>query len=144
MREEGEEFLFEVRLTKTSFRQNPYMEKESDEGLLGTYPTVVGIVDEDMSDYGFARTIDMDYKDKPDQWTSNFLEVSAFLEQAEFEQLCKEHNIPLVVVPRKQPDRFADFFLRSSKEERLRVFTQAAHQANKDQREVFDQAKLAA
>ncbi len=44
---------------------------------------------------------------------------------------------------KEKPDRFADFFLRTSQEEQLRVFTEAAHKANRDQREVFDRAGLA-
>ena len=39
-------------------------------------------------------------------------------------------------------DRFADFFLASSTEEKQQVFRKAAQQANQDQREVFRKAKL--
>jgi len=63
-------------------------------GCTGTYPTFVGIVDEDRDgneETGFAYTIDMDYKDKGDQYTE--IVIKWYGEPKKFIKLCKELNI---------------------------------------------------
>ena len=58
-------FIFEIE-TEIN-RINPYMEDED----CGKYPTLTGLIikhrgNNDYDEIGFAHTIDMDYKDKPD------------------------------------------------------------------------------
>jgi len=43
---------------------------------------------------------------------------------------------------KKEPGRFSSFFLHASDEEKKKVFTEAARQANEEQREVFRRASL--
>lgn len=38
-------------------------------------------------------------------------------------------------------DPLADFLLHASNEEKIRIFTQAAHMANKDQQETMERSK---
>jgi len=69
-------------------RYNPYMEEQE-----GEMDSVVGVIDERMSECGFAFTIDMSYKEKGDQFTSNFYEYQG--NQDEFVKLCKKLDILL-------------------------------------------------
>jgi len=82
-----------VEIPFWSKRQNPYMEDEN----VGEYPTLTGLIvrhKKDGNDYdeiGFAQTIDMSYKDKPDQ-------VNGFVimwqgEEEDFIKKCKELGI---------------------------------------------------
>lgn len=52
----------------------------------------------------------------------------------------------LKIFPKKKNVRttegFSDFFRTASNEEKTRILTEAAHKANKDQREVFDRTNL--
>ena len=41
----------------------------------------------------------------------------------------------------KANDELSDFLLHASEEEKLRIFTQVAHQANKDQQEMVERSK---
>lgn len=78
-----------------SRRYNPIMDK-----YVGKYPTLTGVVIEnrkggnDFDEVGFALTIDMDYKDKPDQWTDIWFQYKG--EAKEFAKLCAKWNIPFV------------------------------------------------
>ena len=63
----------EITFTFDRFQQryNPYMEDE-DQKLLGKYPTFTGLIvrhrkNSNYEEFGFASTIDMDYKGKDDQ-----------------------------------------------------------------------------
>ncbi len=91
--------VFEIVVPTSRKRSNSYMEEKSARGELGSYNTVTGIIDEKTSEYGFAFTIDMSYKGKDDQFSDFFLEVSAFIEQDEFQNLCKQYQINLVFLP---------------------------------------------
>ena len=61
------------------------------------YPNVIGTVQASREfgpvEYGFAFTIDMSYKGKPDQVTENFISLTPFMEVNEFEDLCREFGI---------------------------------------------------
>lgn len=43
---------------------------------------------------------------------------------------------------KKKSSRFSDFFLHASDDEKKRVFTEVAQQANEEQREVFKKSQL--
>lgn len=43
---------------------------------------------------------------------------------------------------KERPGRFSDFFLHASEEEKGRVFKEAAHKANEEQREIFLKSHL--
>lgn len=80
-----------------SKRSNPYMDDNAD---VGKYPTLTGMVinhkknGNDWEEVGFALTIDMDYKDKADQYTDIWFQHDA--EPEEFKKLCKKWEIPFV------------------------------------------------
>ena len=44
--------------------------------------------------------------------------------------------------PPKEPGRFSEFFLHASEKEQERIFKEAAHKANEEQREVFIKSSL--
>ena len=79
-------------------RINPYMIDENGKPEdVGSYPTLTGLIvrhdknGNNWEEIGFAYTIDMDYKDKPDQ-------VDGFAvmwdgEEEDFVKLCKEWKI---------------------------------------------------
>lgn len=74
-------------------RVNPYMEDGAD---CGTYPVFTGLIihhnkNGNWNEMGFARTIDMDYKGKPDQ-VSDFI-VRWDGGEEEFRAKCKELNL---------------------------------------------------
>lgn len=80
--------IFEIPMY--SKRQNPYMEGE----YVGEYPTLTGIIDKDEygnEELGFARTIDMAYKDKPDQWTD--IVIHYWGDKRDFVELCRKLEI---------------------------------------------------
>ena len=86
-----------VEIPATQSRWNSYMEEESEQGLLGIYPTLTGLIirhKKDGNSYdeiGFAQTIDMDYADKPDQVGSFVIMWNSSEEN--FREKCKELNI---------------------------------------------------
>ena len=83
-----------VEIPFWSKRSKPYMPDDAD---CGEYPTLTGLIvrhDKDGNDWdeiGFAQTIDMGYKDKPDQ-TNGFV-VMWDGEEKDFVKLCKEWGI---------------------------------------------------
>lgn len=98
IRERDGDFVFKIVMPRQEKRFNPHTEEASERGDLGSYGVVTGVIDERASEYGFAFTIDMDYKDKADQFSDFFLEADSFMERAEFEQMCKQHKIPLAIL----------------------------------------------
>lgn len=80
-----------------SARQNPWMDVSP-----GDYPTLTGLIirhnkdGNDWNEMGFAYTIDMDYKDKPDQYTDIVFHYDG--EEKEFEKLCKKFDIGLAIL----------------------------------------------
>jgi len=77
-------------------RYNPYMEEESEKGLIGKYPTLTGLIvrhkkDGNFSEIGFAQTNDMCYAGKPDQ-VGGFV-IMWYNTEESFRQKCKELNI---------------------------------------------------
>lgn len=73
-------------------RFNPYDE----DGDYGTYPTFTGLIlhnkkDCDLSEIGFAMTIDMDYKGKSDQVGP--IVIGWFGSEEEFRKICKKTKI---------------------------------------------------
>ncbi len=89
-----------IEIPCQSKRQNPYMIDENGNFEdVGEYPTLTGLITEDQfgnEERGFASTIDMDYKDKPDQYTDikyHYWEG----DEKEFRALCKELGIQVVV-----------------------------------------------
>jgi len=74
-------------------RSNPYMEGED----VGSYPTYVGLLYKDRwgnDKIGFAHVIDMDYKDKSDQWTDIVIEYQGI--EKDFKKLCEDLKIGYV------------------------------------------------
>lgn len=69
-------------------RSNPWDETFNEE-----MPAIVGLIKEDES-CGFSYRIDMDYKDKGDQWTDHFYEYPGLAK--EFIKLCKKLKIDYV------------------------------------------------
>jgi len=67
------------------------------ESLPETYSEITGVVDTDSGEFGFAYTIDMDYKGKPDQYTKNFISMSYFMDEQDFIIMCEDWSIPLVI-----------------------------------------------
>ena len=86
-----------VEISATQKRWNPYMEEESEKGLLGEYPTLTGLIirhnknGNSYDEIGFAQTIDMDYADKADQ-IGSFIIMWDSSEET-FKEKCKELNI---------------------------------------------------
>lgn len=78
------DWVFTLRIPKTA---------ESGEDNDLEMDTVLGVVNKSKNEVGFAFRIDMSYKGKSDQWTSNFMELSAFYSVEEFEEICKQHGI---------------------------------------------------
>ena len=79
-------------------RYNPYMSDE-EQALLGTYPIFTGLIWRGKSGndkIGFAYTIDMDYKGKPDQ-ISDFAVMWDGSEES-FIQKCKELKIDVQIM----------------------------------------------
>lgn len=79
-----------------SKRSNPYMEGED----VGEFQTLIGIICKDKSgndELGFAEQIDMDYKDKGDQWTD--IKYQFWSDKEDFIKLCKELEITYFEYP---------------------------------------------
>ena len=78
-------------------RHNPYMPDDAD---VGTHDTFIGFIErhrENGNDYdniGFCYRIDMDYKDKPDQWTEIIIRWDG--EEKEFKEKCEELGIDVI------------------------------------------------
>ena len=76
-----------------SKRHNPYM----GDAEVGSYPTLIGLICKDKygnDEMGFAKVIDMDYKDKGDQWTE--IMIHWWGEEKEFKDICDELKIGFV------------------------------------------------
>jgi len=54
----------------------------------------------------------------------------------------KLFNLFRKIEPREKSGRFSDFFLHASEQEKERIFKEAAHKANEEQRELFLQSHL--
>lgn len=70
-------------------RYCPYEDK-----VVGTMDSIIGLIDNRMSEYGFAHMIDMAYKDKGDQFTSCFYFFNG--NEDEFIKLCKKIKINII------------------------------------------------
>ena len=82
-----------IEIPYWSKRSNPYMLGED----VGSYQTLTGILDEDKDGndrFGFGLSIDMDYKDKPDQYTD--IKYHFWGEEEDFIKVCKELGIGIV------------------------------------------------
>ncbi len=76
-----------------SKRFNPYIPDLD----IGEYPTLTAIIgyDEDGNDeLGFARTIDMNYKGKDDQWTE--IQYHYWDNRDDFIKLCENLGIKII------------------------------------------------
>lgn len=78
---------FEIPITVK--RNNPYAEEDC-----GLMDNIIGLIDKDK--FGLAKTIDMSYKGKADQYTDFFLDLSFFMDEKEFEQLCEKNKISII------------------------------------------------
>lgn len=77
-----------------SKRSNPYMPDQD----VGEYPTLTGLITRDKfgnDEIGFAKTIDMDYKGKDDQFTKVMIEYCEG-DEKDFEKLCNKLGISVV------------------------------------------------
>lgn len=84
----GENIIIEIPFWKK--RYNPYMPGED----VGSHPTLVGLFTKDRwgnDECGFAYVIDMDYKDKSDQWTDIVIQYDG--EEKEFKKICTDLKI---------------------------------------------------
>lgn len=70
-------------------RSNPW-----DDTYSAEMDNIVGLVEEEYNDWGFAYLIDMEYKGKADQTSDWFCKYPGSLE--EFIALCKELNIGII------------------------------------------------
>jgi hypothetical protein len=96
IRKENDKIIFEIDCW--SKRVNPYMDENAD---IGQYPTLVGIILKDTfgnEEMGFAKVIDMDYKDKGDQETDIMIHYWDG-DEKEFIKLCKELEIDIIKYP---------------------------------------------
>lgn len=86
----GENIVFEI--PAWTRRRNPYMD---DNAQIGSHPTLIGLITKDKhgnEELGFAYVIDMDYKDKADQFTG----IMLYWDQGdveEFKKLCDKLKI---------------------------------------------------
>lgn len=83
-----------IEIPFLSKRSNPYMPDNAD---VGEYTTLTGILYKDKygnDEFGFALTIDMNYKDKGDQWTE--IKYYFWGEEKEFKKICKEIGINII------------------------------------------------
>ena len=82
-----------IEILYWSKRSNPYMPNED----VGSYQTLTGILDEDKDGndrFGFGLTIDMDYKDKADQYTD--IKYHFWEDEKDFRKVCKGLGIRIV------------------------------------------------
>ena len=80
-----------------SKRQNPWMEGED----VGSHKTLIGIIDKDEfgnEELGWAKIIDMDYKDKEDQITDTMIHYWDG-DKKSFIELCKKLEIEVYEYP---------------------------------------------
>ncbi len=76
-------------------RRNPYTPEKD----VGKHKALIGLITEDKSgndEMGFAYVIDMDYKNKDDQFSD--IIIHWFGEEKEFEKICKQLEIGLVKI----------------------------------------------
>lgn len=96
---ETDEYVLTMRFKCNKRRLNPNAEYELDMDI-GSYSEIIGVVNQATDEFGFAYTIDMDYKGKEDQYTDRFLDVSVTdvaMESTDFINLCEEWSIPYVI-----------------------------------------------
>jgi len=94
---ERDEYVITLRFNCNSRRVNPYMPDDYDNG---SYSEIVGVINQETDEFGFAYTIDMDYTGKQDQYTKTFLDVSMTnlsKDSSDFIRLCEEWSIPYVI-----------------------------------------------
>lgn len=63
----------------------------------GTYSEITGVLNTEDNRFGFAYTIDMDYKGKSDQYTQTIIYLDSFMEEVDFIKLCDDWSIPMAV-----------------------------------------------
>lgn len=91
IKREDNKIIFEFEATGK--RCNPY----DDEHDYGTYPTFTGLIvrhKNGLDEIGFALTIDMDYKDKADQFTDIVVHWQG--EEEQFVSICKEFGFEVI------------------------------------------------
>ena len=81
----------EIIIPLKTHRSNPYMGDEFHPEM----DNLIGLV-ENENDFGFCYRIDMDYKDKPDQWTDYVLKLDKDMDEEEFRDLCTKYKIDIV------------------------------------------------
>ena len=62
-----------------------------------TYSEITGILNTETGEFGFAKTIDMDYKGKPDQYTEQIIRLEQVIDETDFIKICEDWSIPLVI-----------------------------------------------
>lgn len=95
VRKENGKIIFEIPAETP--RYNPYMEEESEQHLLGNFPTLTGLIGKDEygnEELGWANTIDMDYKGKDDQ-VGDYI-VKWWGSRKEFDKICKEIGVGIM------------------------------------------------
>lgn len=62
-----------------------------------TYSQITGVINQGDGSFGFAHTIDMEYKGKPDQYTSNIVSLEQIIDEEDFIKTCEDWSIPVVI-----------------------------------------------
>lgn len=94
---ERDEYVVTLRFKCNKQRVNPYTTDDYDNG---SYSEIVGVVNQETDEFGFAYTIDMDYAGKTDQFTKQFLDIGMIdmsKDASDFIKLCEEWSIPYVL-----------------------------------------------
>lgn len=94
---ERDEYVLTLRFKCNVNRVNPYTPDDYDNG---SYSEIIGIVNQETDEFGFAYTIDMDYKGKEDQYTAKFIDIGMVdmsKDAKDFIKLCEEWSIPYVL-----------------------------------------------
>ena len=90
IRRENDKFIIEY--PATTKRHNPYDE----DGDYGSMDTLIGLISNfaGYDEFGLARRIDMDYKDKPDQVGSYVVYWQG--DEQSFKDMCKNIDVDIM------------------------------------------------
>ena len=90
-RKENNKLIIEVPLKTRRF--NPYNEMATGNGDVGEMDNIIGLYENEYKN-GLCFRIDMDYKDKSDQWSDYFFKLDGT--KKEFEEMCLELEIDAI------------------------------------------------
>ena len=90
-KKEGDNLIITIPL-KTR-RYNPYQEMAGEDGDTGEMDNLIGLYEGEYNN-GLAHRIDMNYKDKSDQWSDYVYKLNG--DRKEFLEMCKELELDYV------------------------------------------------